>query len=39
MRFETATEIDADIDTVWAVQSDIDRWPEWTESVRTARPG
>ncbi|MEV4723006.1 SRPBCC family protein [Micromonospora humida] len=39
MRFETATEIDADIDTVWAVQTDIERWPEWTASVRTARRG
>ncbi|GHJ09378.1 hypothetical protein TPA0907_37450 [Micromonospora humidisoli] len=39
MRFETATEIDADIDTVWAVQTDIERWPEWTPSVRTARRG
>ncbi|MEU1885580.1 SRPBCC family protein [Micromonospora sp. WMMD987] len=39
MRFETTTEIDADIDTVWAVQTDVERWPEWNASVRTAGRG
>ncbi|SCL22347.1 Polyketide cyclase / dehydrase and lipid transport [Micromonospora rhizosphaerae] len=37
MRFEKTTEIAADPDLVWAVQSDIDRWPEWTPSVRRAQ--
>ncbi|MFF5175860.1 SRPBCC family protein [Micromonospora sp. NPDC000089] len=39
MRFVTSIEIDADVDRVWAVQTDIDRWPEWTPSVRAARRG
>ncbi|NYF57761.1 SRPBCC family protein [Micromonospora purpureochromogenes] len=37
MRFATSTEIEADIDRVWAVQTDVERWPEWTDSVRAAR--
>ncbi|WP_229401284.1 SRPBCC family protein [Micromonospora okii] len=37
MRFEAGTEIAADVEAVWAVQVDIDRWPEWTASVRRAR--
>ncbi|MEH0819683.1 MULTISPECIES: SRPBCC family protein [unclassified Micromonospora] len=37
MRFATATEIRADLDRVWAVQTDVERWPEWTASVRAAR--
>ncbi|MEU5939993.1 SRPBCC family protein [Micromonospora sp. NPDC047548] len=37
MRFETSTEITADIDRVWAVQTDVERWPEWTASVRAVR--
>ncbi|MFJ6197034.1 SRPBCC family protein [Micromonospora sp. NPDC092111] len=37
MRFEASTEIAAGIDRVWAVQTDVDRWPEWTASVRAAR--
>ncbi|MER5703259.1 SRPBCC family protein [Micromonospora sp. NPDC002296] len=37
MRFEAVTEIDADAERVWRVQSDIDRWPEWTASVSRAR--
>ncbi|MEH0842014.1 SRPBCC family protein [Micromonospora sp. CPCC 205711] len=39
MRFTTSTEIAADIDRVWAVQTDVERWPEWTASVRAARRG
>lgn len=37
MRFVEVTEVAADIDRVWAVQTDIERWPEWTASVRSAR--
>ena len=33
MRFVEVTEVAADIDRVWAVQTDIERWPEWTASV------
>lgn len=36
MRFVEVTEVAADIDRVWAVQTDIERWPEWTASVRSA---
>ncbi|WP_320064711.1 SRPBCC family protein [Micromonospora sp. RTGN7] len=37
MRFEAVMEIAADAERVWQVQTDIDRWPEWTVSVRRAR--
>ncbi|MGC4805581.1 SRPBCC family protein [Micromonospora sp. DT233] len=37
MRFEASTEIAATAEQVWQVQTDIDRWPEWTHSVRRAR--
>lgn len=29
--------IDAPVDLVWKVTEDIDRWPEWTPTVATAR--
>lgn len=32
-RYETTIEIDAPPATVWAVMSDIERWPEWTRSI------
>ena len=37
MRFVESVEIAADVDRVWAVQSDVERWPEWTPSVTVAR--
>ena len=29
--------VEADIDHVWNVFTDVERWPQWTESVSTAR--
>ncbi|MEV0426241.1 SRPBCC family protein [Micromonospora sp. NPDC050495] len=36
MRFVESVEIAADVDQVWAVQTDVERWPEWTPSVTAA---
>lgn len=33
MRFSIATEIDAPPDVVFAVLSEVERWPEWTSTV------
>jgi uncharacterized membrane protein len=32
-RWETSIEIDAPAEQVWAVMSDVERWPKWTESI------
>ncbi|MGW5670691.1 SRPBCC family protein [Micromonospora sp. NPDC003776] len=37
MRFVESVEIAADADRVWAVQTDVERWPEWTPTVTAAR--
>ena len=39
MAHETSIDIAAPPERVWTVMSDIDRWPEWTESVDTAQRG
>ena len=36
MHVETAIEIDAPPREVWAVMTDVERWPEWTTSVERA---
>ncbi|GII77889.1 hypothetical protein Sru01_28710 [Sphaerisporangium rufum] len=37
MSYEASTVIEAGAERVWSVLSDIDRWPEWSESVTSAR--
>jgi uncharacterized protein YndB with AHSA1/START domain len=40
MNFTITVDIDAPPDRVWAVMSDIERWPEWTPTVTSiARMG
>lgn len=37
MKMEVSVEVDAPADVVWAIMSDVERWPEWTASVSTVR--
>jgi len=37
MHHEVTVAIAAPGDTVWAILSDVERWPSWTASVRTIR--
>jgi uncharacterized protein YndB with AHSA1/START domain len=37
MRYEITVDIDAAPEKVWAVLADVERWPEWTPSMRTVK--
>jgi uncharacterized membrane protein len=37
MRYVESVEIAADLDRVWAVQTDVERWPEWLPTVTSLR--
>ena len=37
MRYEITVDIDAAPDKVWAVLTDVERWPEWTPSMRAVK--
>lgn len=37
MRYQTSVVIDAGPDVVWRVLADVERWPEWTATMRSVR--
>jgi len=37
MQFDIITDIAAPADRVWATLTDVNRWPEWTESMQSVR--
>ena len=37
MEFSTSIDVAAPPHQVWSVMSDIERWPEWTDTVRSAK--
>jgi uncharacterized membrane protein len=38
MRTERTIEIDAPVDVVWRIYSDVEHWPDWTASVTKVEP-
>jgi len=34
MDIKRTIDIDATADTVWSIMADVERWPEWTESIK-----
>ncbi len=38
VELRTSIDVDAPPERVWAVLVDVERWPEWTESVTSTRP-
>jgi len=35
--FQIETEINASVELVWATMRDVERWPEWTSTVKSVR--
>lgn len=37
-KFQISTEINAPVEQVWQIQTDVERWPDWTASVLSIEP-